>query len=262
MTTAASPHLEAVLKRDRAVVLASLGALTVLAWLYLIDMALAMPAKGLGESLTGMAPVVWDAGHFLAMFVMWAIMMLGMMLPSAAPMILLYALVARRGRPEHAPYFSVGLFALGYLVVWTGFGLLATTAQWGLSAAALLSPAMVSTSPILGSLLFLTAGVYQLTPVKGACLRHCRSPISFLAHAHRPGRRGALVMGLHHGAYCVGCCWVLMALLFVLGVMNLLWVAAIAGLVLLEKVLPRGPAVARASAGAMVAAGALLLASA
>jgi predicted metal-binding membrane protein len=133
-----------------------------------------------------------------------------------------------------------GLFLLGYLIVWIGFSALAAVAQWILHATALLSPMMVSTSPILGGAILITAGAFQWTPLKNACLTHCRSPLNFLMTGWREGKRGALAMGLKHGAYCTGCCWFLMALLFVAGVMNLWWIAIIAGFVLLEKVAPRG----------------------
>ena len=259
MTTVTSRGIESVLKRDRSVVLATLLAITALAWAYLIDMAIGMATMPMGEAVGGMRQVSWDLGYFAAMFVMWTIMMVGMMLPSAAPMILLYALIERKQRPSESPYAGTTLFAAGYIAVWTGFSLIATFAQWGLSEAALLSPKMVGTSPILGGVLFIAAGIYQLTPLKNACLKHCRSPIHFLVHHRRTGRFGPLLMGLDHGAFCVGCCWFLMALLFTLGVMNLLWVAAITVFVLLEKVLPVRWPVARISSALMIGAGGALL---
>src|ERR1700690_3554352 len=167
-------------------------------------------------------------------------MMVAMMIPSAAPMILTFAMVNRKRREQERPFVPTGIFLLGYLAVWTGFSALAAVAQWILHARALLSPMMVSTSPILGGGLLIAAGIFQWTPLKNACLTHCRSPLGFLMTDWREGRWGALFMGLKHGAYCAGCCWILMALLFVAGVMNLWWIAIIAVLVLLEKVAPKG----------------------
>jgi predicted metal-binding membrane protein len=191
---------------------------------------------------------------------MWVIMMVGMMVPSAAPVILLHALMERKQRPAASPCARTAFFTTGYLAAWAGFSVIATAAQWGLSEATLLSPAMVGTSPVLGGALFAAAGVYQLTPLKSACLRHCRAPMSFLMRRYRAGNFGVLRMGLEHGAFCVGCCWFLMVLLFTLGVMNLLWVAAITVFVLLEKVLPATWPVTPISSGLMIGAGALLLA--
>ena len=150
----------------------------------------------------------------------------------------------------------------GYLLVWAGFSVLATLAQWGLHRAALLSPMMGSTSPVLGGLLLLAAGLFQWTPLKYACLQHCRSPLSFLMTEWREGHRGALGMGLRHGSYCTGCCWLLMALLFVAGVMNVLWVATITAFVLIEKVAPRGDVVGRVAGVVLVIAGLLMLSQA
>jgi predicted metal-binding membrane protein len=148
----------------------------------------------------------------------------------------------------------------GYLVVWTGFSALATTLQWALEQATLLSAMMVSTSPLLGGALLITAGAYQMTPLKQACLIHCRSPVQFLSSHWRKGTGGAFRMGLAHGLYCLGCCWVLMVLLFVGGVMNLLWIAALAGFVLAEKIIPRGVLFGRIMGGAMILGGLWLMA--
>ena len=204
------------------------------------------------------APVAWDATYFVLMFLMWAIMMVGMMVPSAAPMILLFAAIDRKRRPSRSPFPGTAVFTLGYLLVWAAFSLVATALQWALSEAALLSPMMAGTSRALGAALFAAAGAYQVTPLKHACLHHCRSPIHFVVGHWRPGTAGALRMGVEHGAYCVGCCWFLMGLLFVGGVMNLLWVAVIAAFVLAEKVAPRGELVARASGALMLAFAAYL----
>ena len=253
--------LESILKRDRMVVLTGLAGVTALAWVYLAVLAGDMPAAMSG-GMTMARAQPWSALDFWLMFLMWAVMMVGMMLPSAAPMILLFALISRKQREQGRPCVPVGAFASGYLIVWTVFSAGATTLQWALEQAALLSPMMVSASPYLGAGLLIGAGIYQWTPLKAACLKHCRSPFSFIALHWRPGTLGGLRMGIHHGAFCVGCCWVLMALLFVGGVMNLVWVAAIAGFVLLEKVLPRGPLAGRLSGLGLVAWGAWLAGSA
>ena len=155
-------------------------------------------------------------------------------------MILTFAKVQRNRREQERPFIATGIFIAGYLAVWTAFSALAAIAQWILHGKALLSHMMVSTSPELGGGLLIVAGIFQWTPLKHSCLRHCRSPLSFLMTGWREGKLGAFGMGLKHGAYCTGCCWFLMALLFVAGVMNMWWVGAIAGFVLVEKIAPRG----------------------
>ncbi|MEE8533980.1 MAG: DUF2182 domain-containing protein [Alphaproteobacteria bacterium] len=233
--------LESLLRRDRAVVIGGLVAITGLAWVYLF-----VTAAGMGDmsaAIGGMAKAAiapWSALDFALMFVMWAVMMVAMMVPSAAPMILLYAAVVRKQQDKGHAFAPVSVFAAGYVVVWSAFSLGATALQWAFEQAALVSPMMVATSPLLGGVLLIAAGVYQWTPLKHACLKHCRSPLQFLSHGFRKGAGGALRMGLEHGAFCVGCCWVLMGLLFVGGVMNLLWIAGIAAFVLIEKLAPFG----------------------
>ena len=236
-------------------VLAALVGVTALAWLYLVHMARAMA----GEPMAMMGLEPWSAAHFAMMFAMWVIMMTGMMLPSATPTTLVYTAVARKAAREGAPVAPVAAFVAGYLLMWTLFSFAATVAQWGLERAALLSPMLVASSPVLGGALLIAAGVYQLTPFKDACLEHCRSPAHFIAERWRPGRLGALRMGAEHGAYCLGCCWVLMGLLFFGGVMNLLWIAAITLFVLLEKVVPHGAGGGRFAGVGMILAGAGVL---
>jgi predicted metal-binding membrane protein len=258
-TAGSQAILPLLLRRDRLPVALGLLGVSALAWLYLVLMARAM------RGMAGMAEIAmpmiapWSAADWLAMFLMWAIMMIAMMLPSAAPMILLYDRVREREEARGASLAGSGVFALGYLLAWALFSLGATAAQWALEQAALLSPMMVSASPWLGAGLLIAAGLYQWTPLKHACLVRCRSPITFLGHHWRPGRSGALRMGLHHGLYCVGCCWALMALLFVGGVMNLLWIAFLALLVLLEKVVPQGELFARLSAIVLAGAGLVVM---
>ena len=259
-----------LLTRDQAIVLASLAGITVLAWLYLLDMASEMSEmadmSGMPdmENMAGMALVTpyarWGVSDVLVAGVMWIVMMAGMMLPSAAPMILLYAAAERRRRS--APLLATPTFILGYLLIWTGFALAALGAQWLLLRFGLFAPEMRVTSGFLGGGVFIAAGLYEWSSLKERCLAVCQSPLGFIAGHWRPGIGGALRMGLGHGAYCLGCCWVLMLLLFVGGVMNLLWVAGIAALVLLQKVVPGAKPVSRATGLAMLAAGLYLIANA
>jgi len=238
--SAVPPHpsiLEAALRRDRLVVTAGLFALVGLAWAYIAHLTALMPAH-LGMAMPQAKP--WSVGQAAGLVIMWIVMMIAMMLPSVTPVILLFANVSRRRRLQGVLAASVSVFALGYLLAWTGYAVLAALGQSLLHSAALLSPAMASGSPLLGGGLLMLAGVYQWLPVKGACLSHCRSPLGFFTTEWREGVSGALVMGFRHGSYCVGCCWALMALLFVAGVMNLFWVVVIAGFVLAEKVVPNG----------------------
>jgi len=243
--------LESVLKREPIIVLVGLAVLSILSWGYLGFLATSTANMNMAETLT---PLIrpWGIVDFTLMFVMWAVMMTAMMVPSAAPMILLFSTVSRRRHEDHGTILSTGKFLFGYLTVWGGFALLATTAQWALQANALLSPMMVSKSPILGGLLLSSAGIFQWTRMKYNCLTKCRNPLDFLMSDWREGSLGAFFMGLRHGTYCLGCCWLLMTLLFVLGVMNLLWIAALALLVLVEKVIPRGRFVSRLT-GVMLA---------
>lgn len=187
-----------------------------------------------------MSPMPWTPGYAMLMFTMWWIMMIAMMLPSAAPMILLFATINRKQREQKRPYIPTGIFAAGYVVVWGAFSIVATGLLWGLEGYGLLSGMMASTSIVLGAVLLIAAGIWQLTPLKHACLKHCRSPIQFISQHWRKGAEGAFRMGIEHGAYCLGCCWFLMALLFYGGVMNLYWIVGLAVFVLLEKTIPAG----------------------
>ncbi len=245
--------IESVLKRDRAIVLASLAAITALAWLYLVR-------TGNSPEMGGMAGMPDMAGpEFPLIFAMWAVMMVGMMVAPAAPMILLFAAVNRKRRALAGPYIPTAAFVSGYLLVWTGASLIAAGAQWELAKAALLSPKLAAISPEVSGAILVLAGVYQWTPLKHACLRHCRTPLDFVMFHWREGIMGALRMGAVHGFYCLGCCWMLMALLFAGGIMNLAVVAAIAVFVLAEKVAPFGPWIARASGAALTGAGLYLI---
>lgn len=227
--------------RERTVVLSGLGFITALSWGYMWRLT----RDPMAICMVNMNP--WSAADLSALFAMWTVMMIAMMTPSASPMILAFAGVNRTLRTQSLSYVPTSVFVLGYLAAWTCFSLLTTLAQEGLHSASLVSSMGVSTSGIAGGILLTTTGVFQWTPLKNACLRHCRSPLGFILTEWRAGNWGAFQMGLRQGTYCVGCCWLLMALLFIAGVMNLWWVAAIATFVLIEKVAPGGTWIARAT---------------
>jgi len=260
VTPPASPLLELML-RQRVAIAAALAGLAALAWAYLFVMATSMSAMNDMAMAMEMPTKPKGTVDLILLLAMWWVMMVGMMLPSAAPMILTFAAINRRRRARAQPYVPTALFTGGYLLAWGGFSVAATLAQWGLERAALFSPmAMTTTSPLLGGLLFVAAGIYQFTPLKHACLRLCRSPFDFVANHWQDGAGGALRMGFSHGLYCLGCCWPLMALLFVGGVMNLVWVAVLAAVVLVEKLFPAGVWIARTSGFLLAANGLWLLA--
>jgi len=238
--------------KQRLLAWAAIILVTALSWLYLLFLDANMNS-GMGTemgSMTMRRP--WSWLDVWLMFLMWAVMMVAMMLPSASPMILLYQRIAYQ--KMRRPQLSVALFVSGYLLVWTAFSALATVAQWALREIGLVNDMMVSSNAVLSGTLLLVAGAYQLSPFKQACLRHCQAPFTFIMQHWRSGRQGAFLMGLHHGTYCLGCCWLVMALLFVGGVMNLLWIAFLALVVLLEKILP-GIWLARAIGVILIVAG-------
>ncbi len=217
-------------------------ALTALAWAYLFA----------GAGMGGMA------SSFALVVLMWAAMMVAMMAPSAAPIVLLYARAQRLATPDDPP--PVPAFVIGYLLCWIGFAVLAAGLQLALEGAAVLTHmGMTLHSRQAGGLVMIAVGLYQLSPFKDACLGKCRSPAHFLSQHYRPGVSGALRLGLLHGAYCVGCCWLLMALLFVGGVMNLLWIAGLTLLVAAEKLLPRGQMIAHVAGAALIGVGVVRL---
>ncbi len=251
--------LVALLRHDRALVLWGLIAVITLAWAWLLlGAGVGMDEMDMGGGQIMMMAPAWTPGYAALVVIMWVVMMAAMMLPSAAPAILLVAALMRQrgdGRQLRASW----VFACGYLAVWFGFSLMAAVLQWGLDQAGLLSDTMVSGSVVLAGLLLVAAGIYQWTPWKQACLRQCRSPFELLTRYWRQGALGPAWAGVRHGAYCLGCCWMLMALLFVGGLMNILWIAALAILVFVEKLLPFGPRASRVAGAAMIVWGAVVL---
>lgn len=271
-------RLEALLGRDRLVVIAGLAIVIATAWVWIIllgagtgmdgstmtgmshqQMASA-PDHGMGGLvMNAMTPAVWTSGYAVLIFSMWWIMMVAMMLPGATPILLLFARVNGKERAGGRPYVPTAVFAAGYLAVWGGFSALAASLHWELERLGLLSSVMATTSVWLGGTILIAAGLWQLTPIKNVCLRHCRSPLSFLADRWRPGRLGAFRMGLEHGAYCLGCCWFLMGLLFVGGIMNPYWILGLAVFVLIEKMVRMGRLLAWSAGVGLVGWGMMLL---
>ena len=253
-----------LVRRDRVVLVSAIAVLAALAWAYTVRLTAGMGSMSINAMAASVAvpsTQSWSLNDVVFMFVMWTVMMVAMMLPSATPMVLLFARVMRKREREGRPFGPTALFVIGYLLVWVGFSAMATVANWGLHVAGLLSSMMGRTTPMIGGVVLLFAGAFQWTPLKDACLSHCRSPLVFLTAHWNDGRGGTLMMGLHHGLYCLGCCWLLMALLFVLGIMNLPWIAVLTVFVLLEKVLPRGRLVSRLSGVVFAAWGMALLAT-
>ena len=249
-----------LLARDRRLIAAALAALAVLAWSYLLVLSKQMSADASVAwipsvlAMPGMGDEPGGSLQLLPLTVlMWWTMMIGMMVPSAAPMILQFGNVQRRELAAESPKLRVALFTAGYLAIWGAFSLLAAVAQLALTKLGLLAPLDLTVTGWLGALLVALAGIYQLTPLKNACLRRCHSPAEFLSSHWRRGNSGALRMGIDHGVYCVGCCWLLMSLLFVVGVMNLIWVAVIAVFVLIEKLVPQGETTAKINGAALLA---------
>jgi predicted metal-binding membrane protein len=244
--------------RDRLIILTCIVALTALAWAYLLhldrQMAASMADAIMMAEMGMPMDEPWTRTDVLLAFAMWAVMMTGMMTPSATPVILLAA-NAGAARGQRAIPGTALAFAAGYLLVWSAFSLIAALAQWALHEAAMLSPAMRASSPQLAGAILIGAGIYQVTPLKIACLTHCRSPLDFLVAHWRSGVAGAVRMGAHHGLYCLGCCWALMAVLFAAGIMNLAWVAVIAVFVLVEKLAPASAVISRVAGAAMIIAG-------
>jgi predicted metal-binding membrane protein len=271
----ASGRIEKILQHERALVLGMLAAIVVASWLFLLAgagtgmSAFSMTSLPMALGLTERVPIAlatpaaWTVGYAAIMVTMWWVMMIAMMLPSASPVILLHAKVAgevsvRAGAPASSR--PTAAFLLGYLLVWGAFSVVAAAMQWAFEAAGVLSPMMMnSTNDLFAGLVLLVAGVYQLSPIKHACLRHCRGPLQFFSQHWRDGSSGAFRMGLHHGLYCLGCCWGMMLILFFGGLMNLYWIVGLALFVLLEKLMAPGQVIARLTGGALILGGAFFI---
>jgi predicted metal-binding membrane protein len=262
VTPVVGSRAERVVRRDRVVVLAALAAVTGVAWLYILQMGHTPVRSMLPQRMEPRIVLSCCGVDFWTTFLMWAVMMVGMMVPSVAPMLLAFAGINRKRARSGGPYVPTAVFLCGYLVIWTAFSALAALVQWALFRASLLNAHSQRVGPWLAGALLFVAGAFQLTSVKRACLARCRSPLGFFVGEWRDGWSGALRMGTVHGAFCLGCCWLLMALLFVVGVMNLVWVAGIAAYVLAEKVLPWGRGVARIGAASCFLGGVVLIANA
>ena len=238
---------------DLLLLWASLIVIVGLAWTYLILLAQDMSAS----TMSGMRS--WTPKDYFMMFIMWSVMMIGMMVPTSIRSVKIYSRIARQTANSSNGVAATYWFVLGYIIVWTGFSVIAAILQGMLNNLGMLSPMMVSSSSYLGAGLLIAAGLYQLTPWKDACLTHCQSPAMYLAGRFGPRVTDGIKLGIHHGAYCLGCCWLLMSLLFVGGVMNLLWIATITGLVFFEKLLPARIKLTRISAALMVGGGIMYL---
>jgi predicted metal-binding membrane protein len=258
-----APPIATHWRRDRLVLGACVVLVTALSWAYLVHLDLAMGQDAAANmptmALHGSMAAAWGSRELLFTFAMWSVMMVGMMSPSAAPVLLLFAGM-QRGRAERRLPGRVVLFGLGYFIVWLAFSALAALAQWGLHETSLLSSGMATTSSRVGGAILVAAGAYQLSPAKGACLGRCRSPLGFLMTSWRDGHGGALRMGLRHGMFCLGCCWALMGVLFVVGVMNLPLVAVLTVFILIEKFGRAGEWISRAAGVMLIASGVVLLA--
>lgn len=261
---------ERLLRRDRGVLLVLIGVLFLLAGLYTVYgagmnmTALQMTAMRSMRDMPGPnAPGTWSLGYAILVFLMWWVMMVAMMLPSVSPTVLLYSALLRRGSDaDRVPLIS-GVFLAGYLAAWAGFSLVAASIQWALEKVGVVSATMMTlTGTVPGAIVLILAGLFQFSALKQACLDHCRSPAAFITQRSRPGAIGAFTMGLEHGIYCLGCCWFLMALLFVGGIMNLYWIVGLATFVAVEKLTPFGDRIAKLAGGGLIIWGGYILVSA
>jgi predicted metal-binding membrane protein len=244
-------RIESLLRQDRAIVAGSLVFVSALSWGYLF----------MGAGMDMMVSPEWDAGYIIVMFLMWWVMMIAMMLPSATPVILLSTALNRRSQSTKPPFGNTIAFTAGYLTVWGLFSMLAVLLQWLLQSTGLISNMLESNSILLTTSLLVAAGAWQFVPLKNACLEHCRNPIEYLTAQKRRGTSGALLTGFKHGTYCLGCCWFLMALLFVGGAMNLIWIAGLAIYVWIEKFLPASKVTSKVTGGLLIVWGIGILAS-
>ena len=231
---------ENILRKDRLIIISALFIISLLAWLYIIYLYRQMTVMNM-DALFFAMPMTpsWTMTDFTLLFLMWLVMMIAMMTPAVAPLILIFATVNRQRKQQNRPFVNTAYLMTGYFLVWAAFSLAATSLQWLLQQISLLNPEMKTTSKILGSVILMATGIFQFTTLKHSCLQYCRTPIEFVHRHWKEGKQGALRMGIQNGFYCLGCCWMLMVLLFVAGIMNLLWVAVIALFVLIEKISSR-----------------------
>ena len=228
-----------VLKKDRVIIVSALLVICILSWVYIIYLYKQMAVMNMDAAFFAMPMTPsWTIVDFALLFVMWFVMMIAMMTPAVAPLTLIFTMINRQRQQQNRPFVNTAYLITGYFLVWAAFSLAATSLQWLLQHVSLLNPEMKTTDKIVGSLILIAAGIFQLTPLKQTCLQNCRTPLVFVNRHWREGKRAALRMGIQNGFYCLGCCWMLMVLLFVAGIMNLLWVALIAVFVLVEKVAP------------------------
>ena len=249
------------LKRDQLFILIGVFALAALSWAYIINLSSmsSNPANSMIESVAMPQMSQWNIKDAMAAAIMWSVMMLAMMLPSAMPMILVFSAVNRKRHSLGNMFVPVWIFVFGYILVWAGFSLVAALIQFGLRNFALISTEIRIINPILSGVVLIAAGAYQFTPIKNVCLKNCQSPLGFIMGNWQEGKLGAFVMGLQHGLYCVGCCWILMLLLFVAGVMNLLWISIIAIFIFMEKLAPLSNLLSRIAGALFVAWGLALI---
>jgi predicted metal-binding membrane protein len=251
--------------KDRMIVILAVVAIVALAGVYTVT-GVGMNMSALEMTTMANSPDMpmkigqsmgWTAAYAILVALMWWIMMIAMMTPSAAPTLLLFAALKHHGKDKQDTAFHSGLLLAGYLLIWAVCSVIATFLQWGMETLGLISTAMMTiNSKLFAGTIFLCAGLYQFSGLKNACLKHCRSPAYFLSENRRSGPYGAFMMGAHHGVYCLGCCWALMALLFVGGVMNLYWIVGLALYVLVEKTLPFGHVFSKAAGTLLITIGA------
>jgi predicted metal-binding membrane protein len=255
-----SNSLEYLLRRDRLFIIGGLFLITLLSWFYIIYLYHQMVYMDMNALFFAMPMTPeWTVVDFILLFFMWLVMMIAMMTPSVAPLILIFAKVNRQRRQQQHPFVNSIYLMTGYFLIWATFSLVATSLQWLLQQVSLLNPEMKTTNKILSSVILIMTGIFQFTPLKQTCLKYCRTPFDFVLNHWEEGSTGALRMGIKNGFYCVGCCWMLMVLLFVAGIMNLLWVALIALFVLLEKISPRAKWIPYVAGLFLIVYGVLLL---
>jgi predicted metal-binding membrane protein len=253
-------HIDAARWRSRLLAVGGFGAMIALSWLYLVRMNAGMSHSGMDHmAMVAIAPRLPE--QLLTAFIMWSVMMVAMMLPTALPAVTVFDILARRRAAHTGKAAPVGVFAAGYIAAWIGYSVVLAAGQVALARATLLTPMLESASIALSAVILLTAGVFQFTALKDACLTKCRTPLAFFLAEWRDGKAGALVLGLKHGSYCVGCCWALMAVMFVVGAMNLLWMAALMLFVLGEKLAPARWRLGQVAGGALMLWGLVVAAS-